>query len=95
MTHNSDTTGEVPGPGSLPLSPWVLVDDTTIAGTATLLERLVRWLDAGDARATSDCARALSLGEDDFPDTVAHSADALAARLRRCAQTLLAQDTSA
>jgi hypothetical protein len=81
-------TGPLPGlrPGPLPLSPWVLVDDTTIEQTALLLERLVSWLATAAPSASSDCASALSLGEDDFPDTVATWADALAARLRHCGQ---------
>jgi hypothetical protein len=70
----------------LPTSPWVLVDDSTISSTTMLLERLVRWLQTGDVKATIDCARALSLGEDDFVDNVETWADALAGRLLACAQ---------
>jgi hypothetical protein len=70
----------------LPTSPWVLVDDGTISSTTVLLERLVRWLQTGDVKATIDCARALSLGEDDFVDNVESWADALAGRLLACAQ---------
>jgi hypothetical protein len=70
----------------LPTSPWVLVDDSTISDTTVLLERLVRWLQTADPKATIDCARALSLGEDDFVDNVETWADALAGRLLACAQ---------
>lgn len=83
-TNPTGPTGQLPG--SLPPSPWVLVDDTTIEATALLLERLVGWLATAEPSASSDCANALSLGEDDCPDTVATWADALAARLRHCAQ---------
>ena len=75
-----------PSPLPLPSSPWVLVDDSTISDTTVLLERLVHWLRTGDPTATVDCARALSLGEDDVVDNVETWADALAARLLRCAQ---------
>jgi hypothetical protein len=67
-------------------SPWVLVDDLTPDQTADLLERLVHWLDGPDAEAASRCARALSLGESDDPETISGWADALAARLRRCVE---------
>ena len=77
---------EQPTPLPLPSSPWVLVDDSTISDTTVLLERLVHWLRTGDPTATVDCARALSLGEDDVVDNVETWADALAARLLRCAQ---------
>ncbi len=70
----------------LPASPWVLVDDSTISDTTVLLERLVRWLQTGDPKATIACARALSVGEDDFVDNVETWADALAGRLLACAQ---------
>lgn len=79
-----DSSSEQPNP--LPLSPWVLVDDSTINDTTVLLERLVHWLRTGDRTATVDCARALSLGEDDIVDNVETWADALAGRLLRCAQ---------
>jgi hypothetical protein len=68
-------------------SPWVLLDDLTADQTADLLERLVHWLDGPDAEATNRCARALSLGESDDPETISGWADALAARLRRCAES--------
>jgi hypothetical protein len=68
-------------------SPWVLVDDLTTDQTADLLERLVHWLDGPDAKAANRCARALSLGESDDPETISGWADALAARLRRCAES--------
>lgn len=77
---------EQPNPLPLPSSPWVLVDDSTINDTIVLLERLVHWLRIGDPTATVDCARALSLGEDDVVDNVETWADALAGRLLRCAQ---------
>ena len=73
-------------PLPLPPSPWVLVDDSTINDKTVLLERLVHWLRTGDPTATVDCARALSLGEDDVVDNVETWADALAGRLLRCAQ---------
>jgi len=84
----NDREPERPPQGSLPLppSPWVLVDDSTIGDTTVLLERLVRWLGTGDRAGALDCARALSLGEDDIVDNVQTWADALAGRLRRCAQ---------
>lgn len=92
MTHNDrngpeDRTQE-PEPGFLPLpaSPWVLVDQATINDTAMLLERLVVWLRTGEVKATIDCARALSLGEDEIVDNVETWADALAGRLLACAQ---------
>ncbi len=68
--------------GSLPLSPWVLVDDVTCEQTAALLGRLVDWLRDADPTMTRDCASSLSLGEDDDPEVIAGWADALAARLR-------------
>ena len=68
-------------------SPWALVDDLTVDQTADLLARLVHWLDGPDAEAASRCARALSLGESDDPETISGWADALAARLRHCAQS--------
>lgn len=93
MTHDElndgrDDGSQEPELGCLPLptSPWVLVDDSTLNDTAMLLERLVRWLRTGDVKATIDCARALSLGEDDIVDNVETWADALAARLLACAQ---------
>jgi hypothetical protein len=67
-------------------SPWMLVDDLTVDQAAVLLERLIHWLDGPDAEAASRCARALSLGESDDPETISSWADALAARLRRCAE---------
>ncbi len=70
----------------LPTSPWVLVDDSTINDTTVLLERLVAWLRTGEVKATIDCARALSLGEDEIVDNVETWADALAGRLLACAQ---------
>jgi len=68
-------------------SPWVLLDDLTADQTATLLERFVHWLDGPDAEAASRCARTLSLGESDDPETISGWADALAARLRHCAHS--------
>ena len=67
-------------------SPWVLVDDTTTGQTVDLLERLVHWLDGPDTEAANRCARALSLGESDDPETISGWADALAGRLRRQAE---------
>lgn len=92
MSHDTsnapDAGSEQPDLGRLPLpaSPWVLVDDSTISDTTVLLERLVRWLQTGDAESTIACARALSLGEDDFVDNVETWADALAGRLSACAE---------
>jgi hypothetical protein len=74
-----------PVTGELPPSPWVLVDDDTIAQTAFLLERLVTWLGTGQPRHTAGCAHALSHGETD-PAGIASWADCLAARLRHCAE---------
>lgn len=68
-------------------SPWVLVDDLTVDQAADLLERLVHWLDGPDTEATSRCARALSHGESDDPETISGWADAVAARLRHLTQT--------
>jgi hypothetical protein len=64
-------------------APWVLIDDLTVDQTASLLERLARWLTGPDTEATGLCTRALSLGETNDPVTIASWADALSARLRR------------
>ncbi len=93
MTHDERNDRPDDGPQEperdflpLPASPWVLVDDATVNDTTVLLERLVAWLRTGDAQATIDCARALSLGEDEIVDNVETWADALAGRLLACAQ---------
>lgn len=68
-----------------PLSPWVLVDDNTIGQTAGLLEKLTTWLLTAPPLHTNSLAHALSRGEADHEE-IAHWLDALAARLRRCAE---------
>jgi hypothetical protein len=85
MAGNDGRPAPEPGTGEPPASPWVLVDEDTVAQTAVLLERLVSWLGAGAPRHTASCANALSRGETD-PDGVASWADCLAARLRRRAE---------
>jgi hypothetical protein len=54
-----------PSPSSLPPSPWVLTDTTTVDQAAAALARLEAWLVGGEPAATADCADALSRGEDD------------------------------
>ncbi len=83
--HDHQQRPVQPADGPLPPSPWVLVDDVTLAQSAALLERLVTWLGSGQPDHTAGCADALSLGESDDPVGVASWADALTARLRRCA----------
>ena len=70
-----------PWPSSLPPSPWVLTDTTTIDQAATALARLEHWLTGADPAATATCAHALSDGEDD-PIGVARWVGTLADRLR-------------
>lgn len=77
----------VPNIHSQPLaSPWVLVDDLTADQAADLLQRLTHWLAGPDTEAASRCARALSLGESDDPETISGWADALNGRLRHCTE---------
>jgi hypothetical protein len=73
---------QLPGgpPSSLPPSPWVLVDTTTIEQAAAALALLEAWLLSGEPAAATDCATALSRGQDDAV-AVARWAGALAARL--------------
>jgi hypothetical protein len=71
-----------PAPSSLPPSPWVLVDTTTIDQAATALARLERWLTSGDPATTAQCAHALSAGEED-PVGVARWVGTLAELLRQ------------
>lgn len=54
-----------PSPSSLPPSPWVLVDTTTIDQAAAALGRLEAWLTGGDPAATAQAAHACSAGQDD------------------------------
>jgi hypothetical protein len=74
-----------PTPAPIP-APWVLIDDLAVEHTTRLLERLVAWLEGPASPAITQCTRALSLGETNDPITVASWADALATRLRRCAE---------
>lgn len=74
-----------PPPTGLPVSPWVLVDDTTLKQTASLLEALTSWLLDGEPAHTADLAKRISDGDTDAAG-VAHWVDALAGRLRRCAE---------
>lgn len=67
----------------LPVSPWVLVDDTTIEQTAGLLEALSSWLQKASPELTSSLAQAISNSDTDAAG-IASWTDALAARLRRC-----------
>jgi hypothetical protein len=80
-----NTTPSTPPPGSsgpsLPPSPWVLGDTTTVEQTTTVLELLEEWLAGGNPAATEACPRACSAGEDD-PLGVAAWIGTLAARLR-------------
>jgi len=69
-----------PGP-SLPPSPWILADTTTIEQAAAALAGLEAWLSSADPAATAQCAHALSGGEDD-PVGVARWVGTLADRLR-------------
>ena len=69
----------------LPTSPWVLVDDNTIRQTAGLLEKLTEWLLTAPPLHTNSLSHALSRGEAEHEE-IAHWVDALAARLRRCAE---------
>lgn len=70
-------------PTDLPASPWVLVDDTTIEQTASLLEALTRWLQRAAPEHTSSLAQAISHGDTDAAG-IASWAEALAGRLRNC-----------
>ena len=74
----SDTTST-----SQPVSPWVLVDDTTIEQTAGLLEALSSWLQQAGPEHTSSLAQAISRGDTDAAG-IASWTDALAARLQHC-----------
>ncbi len=70
-----------PGPSSLPPSPWILADTTTIDQATAALARLGAWLTSAESAATAQCAHALSGGEDD-PVGVARWVGTLADRLR-------------
>ncbi len=74
-----------PSPSSLPPSPWVLIDTTTLEQLATALTRLEAWLLSGELDAATQCAHALSHGEDD-PDGVAGWVGTLAEHLHQRAQ---------
>jgi hypothetical protein len=76
------------GSAGFPPAPWILLDRTTAAQAATVLDRIARWLaGAGEPAAVAACAAACSLGEDDEL-SVAAWLDALAARLdHRIAET--------
>jgi hypothetical protein len=80
----AQTPAQPPSEG-LPTSPWVLVDDNTIGQTAGLLETLTDWLLTAPPLHTNSLAHALSRAEADHEE-IAHWVDALAARLRRCAE---------
>lgn len=66
---------------SLPPSPWVLMDTTTLEQAAAALARLETWLLSGEPAATAQAAHTLSGGEDD-PAGVARWAGTLAEHLR-------------
>lgn len=72
---------ELPGPAPLPVSPFVLLDTTTVAQAATALARLEQWLHVGDPGPVEACAHACSNGEDDA-DAVASWVGTLADLLR-------------
>jgi hypothetical protein len=76
---------ELPAPASLPASPFVLVDTTTVEQTAAALARLERWLRRGDPGSTAECAYACSGGEDN-PVGVARWVGTLADHLARLAE---------
>ena len=88
MTHPDSTnpdnrpTGSTPaGSTPLPASPWILLDRTTAAQAATVLERLEQRLaGAGEPDAVQACAAACSLEENDA-FSVAAWVGALATRL--------------
>ena len=48
---------------TLPASLWVLVDDTTIEQTASLLEALTSWLRQAPPEPVSSLAQAISHGD--------------------------------
>ncbi|MBV9313884.1 MAG: hypothetical protein JO100_09100 [Pseudonocardia sp.] len=77
--------GPQPGPSSLPPSPWVLVDTTTVDQAADALARLETWLTSGDPAATAAAAHTLSGGEDD-PAGVARWVGTLAEHLPQLAE---------
>jgi len=70
-----------PSASSLPPSPWVLVDTTTLDQAAAALARLEAWLTGADPAATAEAAPALSRGEDD-PAGVARWVGTLVDHLR-------------
>jgi hypothetical protein len=72
---------ERPGSAPLPVSPFVLVDTTTVSHAAVALARLEQWLHLGDPAAVHACAQACSNGEDDA-DAVASWVGTLADLLR-------------
>jgi len=92
-TPDSPSGSPSPGPAGsgsvgLPPAPWILLDRTTAAQAATVLDRLAQWLaEAGEPDAVAACAAACSIEEDD-EFSVAAWLDALAARLsHRIAET--------
>lgn len=72
---------EWPGSAPLPVSPFVLLDTTTVSQAAAALARLEQWLHQGDLAAVDACAHACSNGEDDA-DAVASWVGTLADLLR-------------
>jgi hypothetical protein len=69
------------GSAGFPPAPWILLDRTTAAQAATVLDRIAQWLGgAGEPDAVAACAAACSLDEDD-EISVAAWLDALATRL--------------
>jgi hypothetical protein len=82
------TSPDTPNPDNLPAgstplpsSPWILLDRTTAAQAATVLDRLEQWLaGGGEPTAVEDCAAFCSNEESDA-FTVAAWVGALATRL--------------
>jgi hypothetical protein len=90
MTNPDNTSPGNTSPGNLPVgstplpsSPWILLDRTTAAQAATVLDRLEQWLaGGGEPAAVEACAAFCSLEESDA-FSVAAWVGALAARLER------------